>query len=62
MELLFKIIKRISLSLGILYGYNILLHSFNIPIPINFITIGITTILEIPGFIGLIVFYMINFM
>ena len=30
MELLFKIIKRISLSLGILYGYNILLHSFNL--------------------------------
>ena len=62
MDFIFKIVRKISLSFGILYGYNILLNSFNIPIPINIITVGITTILGIPGFLGLIIFYMINFM
>lgn len=62
MDFIFKIVRKISLSFGILYGYNILLNSFNIPIPINIITVSITTILGIPGFLGLIIFYMINFM
>ena len=62
MNFIFKIVRKISLSFGILYGYNILLNSFNIPIPINIITVSITTILGIPGFLGLIIFYMINFM
>lgn len=62
MNILIKVIKRISLSLGLLYAYNLLMGSFNIPLPINIITISITTILGIQGFVGLIVFYMINFM
>lgn len=62
MKLLFKIIKKLSLSFGILYGYNILMQSFNLPIPINLITVGITFFLGIPGFLGLILFFMINFM
>ena len=62
MDILIKIVKRVSLSLGLLYGYNLLMGSFNIPLPINIINIITTTILGIPGFIGLIVFYMINFM
>lgn len=62
MDILIKIVKRVSLSLGLLYGYNLLMSSFNIPLPINIVTIITTTILGIPGFIGLIVFYMINFM
>ncbi len=62
MDILIKIIKRVSLSLGLLYAYNLIMGSFNIPLPINIITIVITTILGIQGFIGLIVFYMINFM
>lgn len=62
MNLIIKAVKRLSFSLGILYAYNLLMGSFNIPIPINIINIITTTILGIPGFIGLIVFYMINFM
>ena len=62
MKYLFKIIRKISLSFGILYGYNLLMQSFNLPIPINLITVGITFFLGIPGFIGLIIFFMINFM
>lgn len=62
MKLLTKIIKKLSLSFGILYGYNIIMQSFNLPIPINIITIGITFFLGIPGFLGLIFFFMINYM
>lgn len=62
MKLLTKVIKKLSLSFGILYGYNIIMQSFNLPIPINIITIGITFFLGIPGFLGLIFFFMINYM
>lgn len=62
MRYLFKIVKKLSLSIGILYGYNMLMQTFNLPIPINIITIGITFFLGVPGFLGLIFFFMINFM
>ena len=62
MKLLTKIIKKLSLSFGILYGYNIIMQSFDLPIPINMITIGIIFFLGIPGFLGLIFFFMINYM
>jgi pro-sigmaK processing inhibitor BofA len=61
MKYLTKLFKRLVVSFGILYAYNILMSHFNLPIPINVWTIGISTILGIPGFIGLIVFYLINF-
>ena len=61
MKYLYRLIKRIIISFGLLYAYNIVMQSFNIPIPINYITLLFTTILGIPGFIGLIVFYLINF-
>ena len=61
MKYLTKLFRRLVVSFGILYAYNILMSHFNLPIPINIWTIGISTILGIPGFIGLIVFYLINF-
>ncbi len=61
MKFLYKLFRRLVVSFGILYAYNILMNHFNLPIPINIYTIGITTILGIPGFLGLIVFYLINF-
>lgn len=61
MKFLFKLLKRLSVSIGLLYTYNIFMSQYNIPIPINIFTISITFILGIPGFIGLIIFYLINF-
>lgn len=61
MKYLTKLFRRLVVGFGILYAYNILMSHFNLPIPINVWTIGISTILGIPGFIGLIVFYLINF-
>lgn len=61
MKYLYKLFRRLVVSFGILYAYNILMNHFNLPIPINFYTLGITTLFGIPGFLGLIVFYLINF-
>lgn len=61
MRYLYKLFKRVVISFGILYAYNILMQSFNLPIPINIFTISISTFLGVPGFIGLIIFYLINF-
>ena len=61
MKYLYKLIKKVIVSFGILYAYNMLMNQFNLPIPINVFTLGITTILGIPGFIGLIIFYLINY-
>ena len=61
MKKLLDIIKKTVVSIGILYAYNMLMYSYNIPIPINIITIAFTTIMGVPGFIGLIIFYLINF-
>ncbi len=56
-----KIIKRIIVSIIVLYGYNIITQPFNLNIPINLITIGITSIFDTTGFICLVIFYIINF-
>ena len=61
MKYLVKLFKRLIVSFGILYAYNILMGQFNLPIPINIYTICISTVLGIPGFIGLIIFYLINY-
>ena len=61
MKYLYRLFKKIILSFSLLYVYNIFMNQFNIPIPINIFTIGIITILGIPGFISLITFYLLNF-
>lgn len=61
MKYLYSLFKKIVVSFGILYAYNILMSQYNLPIPINIFTICIITILGIPGFIGLIIFYLVNF-
>ena len=61
MNLITKIFKKVVFSFGVLYAYNILMQQYNIPIPINIITVVILTFFDFPGFIGLILFYLINF-
>ncbi|MBR2712963.1 MAG: pro-sigmaK processing inhibitor BofA family protein [Bacilli bacterium] len=61
MNNIIKIIKRIVVSFGLLYTYNIVMQPINLPIPINIINLIILFLLDIPGFLGIIVFYMINF-
>lgn len=56
-----KIIKKIVISILVLYGYNIITQPFNLNIPINIITIFIMTLFDTSGFIGLVLFYFLNF-
>ena len=56
-----KIVKRLVLSIVVLYGYNMAMQSFNLNIPINIYTIAIVTIFDGFGFLGLLSFYLLNF-
>ena len=61
MDFLVRTLKRVVLSFGLLYSYNAFMSFYNLPIPINIYTILITTIFGIPGFLGMIFFYIINY-
>ncbi len=52
-----KIVKRIIMSIFLLYGLNLLINSLDIIIPINFITISSVSILGIPALLTLVVLY-----
>ena len=56
-----KLIKKIIISILILYGYNIATQSFNLNIPINIYTVLIITLFDGSGFLGLVAFYLLNF-
>jgi len=54
-------LKKIVFAFGIIYGINVILKSVGIYIPINIITIAITSFLGIPGLLSLFtIFYIIN--
>lgn len=52
-----KIIRKLCIAFVMLYGLNLILMKVNIFIPINIITVSTTTILGIPGIIGLVITY-----
>ena len=56
-----KILKKIIISIVLLYGYNLASQSFNLNIPINVITVTIVTIFDGSGFLGLVAFYLLNY-
>lgn len=51
---IFKYIKRIVLSIFILYGYNLISQSLGLMIPINIYTVALLTIFGIPALLALI--------
>ncbi len=61
MKKIIKIIKKIVFSALLLYGYNVIAAPLNVIIPINFINIGIMTILGIPALFALIFINIIVF-
>ena len=56
-----KIIKKLIISILVLYGYNLATQSFNLNIPINIYTVFIITIFDGSGFLGLVAFYLLNY-
>lgn len=56
-----KIIKKLIISILVLYGYNLATQSFNLNIPINIYTVSIIALFDGCGFLGLVAFYLLNF-
>ena len=54
MQSIYRIIKKIVLSMCLLYSFNILIMKTGIIIPINYYTIGFISLFGIPGLIGII--------
>ncbi|CCY79674.1 unknown [Mycoplasma sp. CAG:877] len=56
MKNIMLLIKKIVLSAFVLYGYNLIAVNFNMIIPINYITVGLMTILGAPVLVALVLF------
>ena len=50
-------VKKIVIGIFILYGFNLLVSSINIIIPINYITVGTVSFLGIPGLLSLVLLF-----
>ncbi|MCI8394469.1 MAG: hypothetical protein HFH86_03190 [Bacilli bacterium] len=51
--------RKIVIAFLILYGFNLLVSSINIFIPINVITLGTVSCLGVPGLLSLIAMFFI---
>lgn len=56
MKNIMLLIKKFVLSAFVLYGYNLIAVNFNMIIPINYITVGLMTILGAPVLVALVLF------
>lgn len=56
---LFKIIKRVVVSLLLLYTYNVFAVSYNMIIPINIFTLGTLFLFDISGLMSLIFIFVL---
>lgn len=53
-KIIFKLVKSLCVGLIFLYSINIFLSDLDVNVPINIITIGVSTILGIPGIVSLV--------
>ena len=58
---LFIIIKKIIMSVLLIYAYNVIASPLNVVLPINIITVLIVAILGIPSMLALIIFSLVFF-
>ena len=54
MKLIVKFVKKTVMAFLVLYGINMILSGVNFYIPINIITVGVLSLLGIPGMLGLV--------
>jgi pro-sigmaK processing inhibitor BofA len=52
-----KIAKKIIFSFLLLYTYNLIAVTYSLMIPINYITVGIITLLDTPGLFLLVLIF-----
>lgn len=61
MNMIGTILKKIVFAFGIIYGINIILKNVGIYIPINLITLAVTSFLGVPGLLSIFaIFFIIN--
>lgn len=56
-----KIIRRIIFSALLLYGYNVIAEPIHVIVPINYVNIGLLTVLGFPALFALIFINVIVF-
>lgn len=54
-----NLFRKIIVGFFVLYGFNLLVSSVNIFVPINVITLGTVSFLGIPGLLSLVVLFFI---
>lgn len=54
------LIRKICTAAFIIYGFNFILSSINIFIPINLINLGVVTFLGFPGLFSLVLMFFIT--
>ncbi len=59
MKKLINVVKKVIFAFLLIYGFDILICSFNVLIPLNFFTISTVSILGVPGFAALLVVFFV---
>ncbi len=54
-----KLIQKIVISFILLYAYNVFAVSYNMVIPINYYTLGMLILFDIPGLVSLICIFFV---
>jgi len=52
--MIIKVIKKIIFALALLYGFNLIAVNFGIIIPINYLTVFLITLLDVPAMVLLV--------
>lgn len=55
------LIKKVLFSILFLYSYNLIVASVGVIIPINFITVGVFSILGVPSLFGFVLISILMF-
>ena len=55
MKIIAKIIKRLTVSLALLFSYNMLVSSFNLGVSINTFSISTVSTLGVPGLVSMVI-------
>ena len=59
MKYIIAILKRIILGFVILYGYYMIAVNFNMVMPINVVTVGLTSLLGFPALFSLVLLFVL---
>ena len=47
--MIIKILKKMVFAILLIYGFNIIAVKFGLIVPINYITVGLVTVLDVPA-------------